>query len=111
VVGGGKRQNTCCLLPAVRSSTEDMHVIGAMHTHKILYLRRNTAFVRFSILNKNKGSKKTPSKRNLKTKNWKGPCRNKNKRKQGGGGDFSAAEIATADVVYEIARGQRMRKK
>jgi hypothetical protein len=30
---------------------------------------------------------------------------------QGGGGDFSAAEIATADVVYEIARGQRMRKK
>ena len=30
---------------------------------------------------------------------------------QGGGGDFSAAEIATSDAVYEVARGQRMRKK
>ena len=30
---------------------------------------------------------------------------------QGGEGDFSAAEIATPDAVYEIARGQRMRKK
>ena len=30
---------------------------------------------------------------------------------QGGAGDFSAAEIATSDAVYEVARGQRMRKK
>jgi hypothetical protein len=36
---------------------------------------------------------------------------NKNKRLlQGGAGDFSAAEIATADVVYEIARLEKKKQ-